>query len=161
MANSVYGVTDEYWDNLRRGNVSERYPYGNYRSTKSKTYASDTWADLVESEYEDYQQRFQPYERKLLSLADSEALLDEQLSRITANTKSRFNLAQQNVNMMNQRYGIQSTQRENNYNQTQMNAQRGLAISQAKNASRMAESDRRFGILSGAGATRQTAFDEG
>lgn len=153
---SIYGVTEDvrernYQDHINRAPLSPT----------SKTYASDTWARLVEEEYADYQQRFQPYETKLLSLADGEALLDEQLSRISASASARYRMAQQNSALMNERYGVTETARQQQYNQTQINAQRGLSISQAKNASRLAAEDRRMGILSGANYTRQSALGEG
>lgn len=129
------------------------------RSYGSDTYAQDTYADLVRAEYADYEQRFQPYEQKLMSLADSEVLLDQQLSKITASGASRYKQAAANSALMNQRYGVQSNDRQQSYNNTQLDAQRGLAISQAKNSSRLDSQDRRMGILSGSGATRQSALD--
>lgn len=140
------------------GALSEALNSGSdYISPNSKTYASDTWAQLIRSEYEDYEDRFQPYEQKLLSLADSEALLDEELSRISASSAQRFSMAKQNSALMNQKYGVQTTARQDNYNQTQMDAQRGLAIAQSKNNTRLADADRRVGILTGSSTTRQSA----
>jgi hypothetical protein len=142
------------------------YPRGYYnanptglptRSQNSDTYASDTYADLVRAQYED-SQRFKPYEQELMSLADSEALLNDQLSKITGNSTKRFAQAKTNSDMMNQRYGVINSLRQDNSNNTQLDAQRGLAISQAKNMSRLASEDRTLGVLSGAGVTRQNVM---
>jgi len=129
------------------------------RSYASDTYASDTYADLVRNEYSDYKTRFQPYEKTLMSLADSEAMLDAQLSKIGANSASRYKQAKQNSALKNERYGIQANGRQSNYNNTQMDAQRGLAVSNAKNMSRISAADRQMGILSGSSTSRQTLAD--
>jgi hypothetical protein len=134
--------------------VGAAYGEGN-RSYQSDTFASDTYADLVRKEYSD-SQRFKPYEQELMSLADGEELLNDQLSKITGNSSRRFAQAKKNTDMMNQRYGVTNSQRQNNSNNTQLDAQRGLAISQAKNMSRLASEDRTLGVLSGAGVTRQS-----
>lgn len=129
------------------------------RNYGSKTYAQDTYADLINAEYDDYQARFQPYEQKLMSLADSEALLDDQLSRISSNSSAKYKQAAANSALMNQKYGVQTNAREQNYNATQMDGQRGLAIAQAKNSSRLDAEDRQMGILSGSSITRQSALN--
>ena len=128
---------------------------GNFRYG-SDDYASNTYAQVIRAEYGDYKSRFQPYEKKLMALADSEQLLDDQLSKITANGSKRYKQAQASSAIMDQRYNTQTTQRQQNYSNTQSDSQRGLAISQAKNMSRLASEDRRVGILSGAGSSRQT-----
>jgi hypothetical protein len=146
--------------------MPSRYPRGGYpnptglpttRNQNSDTFASDTYADLVRAQYED-SQRFKPYEKELMSLADSETLLNEQLSKITGNSTKRFTQAKTNSDMMNQRYGVINSLRQDNSNNTQLDAQRGLAISQAKNMSRLASEDRTLGVLSGAGVTRQNVM---
>lgn len=131
------------------------------RNTNSDTFASDTFADITRAEYADYKDRFQPYEKRLMSLAESEELLDAQLSRITATSKKRFEQSKANSALMNERYGVQQNSQQQNYSNTMNDASRGLAISQAKNMSRLAATDRKVGILSGAGSTRQLANQEG
>jgi hypothetical protein len=155
-------------DDLKRFIRIGGYPYGPQnqinpmsRNPNSDTYASDTFADITRAEYADYQDRFQPYEKRLMSLAQSEELLDDQLSRITATSKKRFDQSRVNSALMNERYGAQTTQRQQNYSNTMNDASRGLAISQAKNMSRLAAADRNTGILSGAGSTRQLANQKG
>jgi hypothetical protein len=145
------------------GRDNEWFPQSNNlnaprrRNYNSDTFASDTYADLVRTEYEE-SKRFKPYEQELMSLADGEALLNDQLSKITGASTRKFAQAKTNSEMMNQRYGVTSSQRQDNSNNTQLDAQRGLAISQAKNMSRLASEDRKLGVLSGAGVTRQNAM---
>lgn len=128
----------------------------NNRSYLSDTYATDTLADLQRAEYQDYKTRFQPYERKLMSLADSEQLLDAQLSKISQTSAARFQQSAINTQMRDQRYGAVRSNRVQNATETQRGAQQGLAISQAKNMSRLASDERQMGILSGSN-TRQLA----
>lgn len=138
------------------GNPVRTGPYGMpYRSQNSDTYATDTYADLTRAEYADYKKRFQPFENQLMSLADSEAMLDEQLSKISANGVSRYKKSQANSALNNQRYGIQSNARETNYSNTKLDSRRGLDIAQAKNMSRLQSEDSKSNILTGAGSTRQ------
>lgn len=155
-------------DNLKEFYRNHSYQFGGGssinprpRNPNSDTYASDTFADITRAEYADYEQRFQPYEKRLMSLAQSEELLDEQLSRITATSKKRFDQSRVNSALMNERFGAQTTQRQQNYSNTMNDASRGLAISQSKNMSRLAATDRQTGILSGAGSTRQLANQKG
>jgi hypothetical protein len=153
---------DETRDFLRNGRYSPQSPYmPGQRNPNSDSYAADTFADITRSEYADYKQRFQPYEQKLMSLAQSEELLDEQLSRISATSKRRFDQSKVNSALMNDRYGVQQNERQSNYSNTMSGASQGLAISQAKNMSRLAATDRKTGILSGAGSTRQLANQQG
>tara|TARA_R110002049_G_scaffold127881_1_gene285032 strand:- start:528 stop:1013 length:486 start_codon:yes stop_codon:yes gene_type:complete len=151
---------DFQWEMQNRGQTSSAYMPGT-RNPNSDTYAADTFADITRAEYRDYKDRFQPYEQKLMSLAQSEELLDEQLSRITATSKRRFDQSKANSALMNQRYGVQQNDEQRNYSNTMTDASRGLAISQAKNMSRLAATDRKTGILSGAGSTRQLANQQG
>lgn len=148
-------------DGYRRDLYAANNAYPRARSQSSDTYASDTLADIQRAEYADYKTRFQPHEKKLMSLADSETLLDEQLSRISATSKRRFQQANTNSALMNQRYGVRANERQKNYNQTMSGAEQGLAISQAKNMSRLSAADRSTGILSGAGSTRELANQQG
>ena len=133
----------------------------NYPSYYSDDFASDTYAALTKYEYQDYRDRFKPNEQRLMSLADSEELLDQQLAKISSSSTARFSQAKKNSAMMNQRYGVQSNERQDNYNNTQLDAQKGLAISQAKNMSRLASKDRQMGILSGSSSSRQYLNESG
>lgn len=160
-ANTIQGMRD----NMEWGLDNRNQPNSAYmprsRNSNSDTYAADTFADITRAEYQDYKDRFQPYETKLMGLAQSEALLDEQLSRITTTSKRRFDQSKANSALMNQRYGVQQNDEQRNYSNTMTDASRGLAISQAKNMSRLAATDRKTGILSGAGSTRQLANQQG
>jgi hypothetical protein len=153
------GVIGKAMNGLYEQNYSRANP--GWINPNDDEYASKTFARVVRSEYSDYKQRFQPYERKLMSLADSEQLLDEQLSRISATSKQRFDQSKANSAMMNKRYGVQQSAEQKNYSDTMSDASRGLAISQAKNMSRLAATDRNMGVLSGAGSTRQLATQKG
>lgn len=127
------------------------------RNYNSDTFATDTFADLQRAEYADYKARFRPQEKKLMSLAEGEELLDAQLSRISQSSTNRFKQSAINTQMQDQRYGVQRTGRVKNATDTQRGLQKGLAISQSKNMSRLAADERQMGILSGNSNTRQLA----
>ncbi|MFC6441031.1 hypothetical protein [Bowmanella sp. JS7-9] len=127
------------------------------RQTFGKHYASDTYAALIGNEYKDYWERFQPYEQRLMQLSDSTELLDAQLSRITANSARQFNQARANSALMNQKYGIQMTDRMQQTNDTRMAGQYGLTVANSKNMSRLAAKDRNMGILTGSNGRQAVA----
>ena len=124
-------------------------------------YASKTYANLIRSEYGDYQQRFQPYEQRLMDYASSRDLLDQQLSRISANVNNAYN--NQNLsagNIMSQRYGLSRTAQEQQSNARQTGLQRALSTAHAKNNTRQADYDQRMGIITGSNNARSLATND-
>jgi hypothetical protein len=131
------------------------------RQLSSDTYASDTFADIIRGEYADYEQRFQPYETKLLSLAENTQLLDEQLGRITTNINNSYSNPQRSMgNVMKGRYGVQNNAQERQSMNRDTNINKALSTAHAKNNTRVMNGDRQMGLVTGtSGNTRQSAVN--
>lgn len=127
-----------------------------YISPQSKDYASRTYANIIRGEYADYLNRFQPYELRMMDLAQSSELLDQQLARITTNVDHAFgnqNLKDASLNM--QRYGVNQNEAQQNRQARETDINRAMAIAHAKNNTRVAAEDRKFGLITGGSGQRQ------
>lgn len=138
---------EDYYNSLNM------YPYVN---PNSKDYASQTYANIIRGEYADYVNRFQPYETRMMSLAESSELLDQQLSRITTNIDHAFgsqNLQDSALSM--QRFGVHQNEAQRNKQARETDINRAMSIAHAKNNTRVAASDRQFGLMTGGSGQRQ------
>ena len=123
-------------------------------------YASKTYANIIRGEYRDYQNRFQPYEDRLMSLADSRELLDQQLSRITTNVNASFKNSHLGASsLMQQRYGVANSNQMQAKNAKQTEINRAMSIAHAKNNTRVANADRQMGIVTGSNTARNNAMN--
>lgn len=121
-----------------------------------KHFASKTYANLINEQYADYRERFLPYEQRLMSLADSTQLLDEQLSRVTTNVNQSYDNIGQQQAIMNQRYGLSQSADQQKSQARNTDINRALSMAHAKNNTRVAVSDMQTGILTGASAGQQS-----
>jgi hypothetical protein len=112
-------------------------------------YASDTFANLTRQQYADWQQRFQPQQEKLMSLATDNSLLNAQLDRTAGNAANAVSSAQDSYHAQMSRMGI-STPLNTNDNSNNLNT--SLAVAAAKNGTRTAAEERQLSILAGNGA---------
>ncbi|WP_017445795.1 hypothetical protein [Gayadomonas joobiniege] len=112
-------------------------------------YASKTQAELVKAEYADYVNRYQPYEKQLLGLANGTELLDKQLSRISASAKKSQSSRAMSQALRNSRLGVSTGVLQSQSQQRQNQLASGLALAQAKNNTRVATSDLQDSILTG------------
>lgn len=112
-------------------------------------YASDTFANLTRQQYADWQQRFQPQQEKLMSLATDNSLLNAQLDRTAGNAANAVSSAQDSYHSQMSRMGI-STPLNTNDNSNNLNT--SLAVAAAKNGTRTAAEERQLSILAGSGA---------
>jgi len=126
-----------------------------YFNENSKTYAQDTYAQLIKNQYSDYRDRFMPYEKRLMSLSDSTKLLDEQLGRITTNVNKSYDAIGQQQNIMNQRFGLTQSVAQQKSNSRSTDINRALSMANAKNNTRIAAYDTQNNILTGASAPQQ------
>jgi hypothetical protein len=132
----------------------------NYVSTSDSEYASKTYANIIRSQYEDYQERFQPYENRLMDLAQSRELLDDQLSRITANVSASYDNPQNSAgNLAMQRYGVSMNAQEQAKSTRQNEMSKALALADAKNNTRIANADQQDAIVTGTTSARALALD--
>lgn len=157
--NQGYGLEgsgNSAFGNMFGGMIGElRYRNSGQISPNDKEYASKTYAQIIEQEYADYQKRFQPYEQRLMSLADSRELLDQQLGRITTNINKSYANPQYNAGaLQQQRYGITQSAQSSNQSNRQNDMNRALSTAHAKNNTRVADGDRRFDMVTGADSQR-------
>ncbi len=145
------------WSKSTPHNGPERDPYTGtelYRPASfgenNKKYASETAAELAKLEYSDYRIRFEPEEERLLELSKGRELLDQQLSRITANSKSRR--ASRQTQLEQSRFGVLTSDKQQASNTRQDAISSGLSIAHAKNNSRIHASDQQMGVLTGGSA---------
>lgn len=118
-------------------------------------YAAKTYAQIVRGQYNDYVNRFRPYEDRLMSLADSRELLDQQLGRITTNINNSYENPQFNAGrLQQQRYGISQSAQSKEQNGRQNNLNQALSVAHARNNTRVADGDRRFNMVTGADGQR-------
>ena len=115
--------------------------------------ASDTYANLIRSQYADYKQRYLPQQEKLMSLATDNSLMNAQLQRTSENTQNAINSANQAQNNQMARMGV-ATQTNTNDNSSSLSS--ALAQASAKNGTRSAAEERNLSILAGNSARSYT-----
>lgn len=132
----------------------QRYGLGGI-SLNDDEYASKTYAQIIRSQYDDYVNRFQPYEERMMDLAQSRELLDEQLSRITANINSSYANPQFSAGALtSQRYGVQQSADERAFSTKQRSMDKALATANAKNNTRLANADMQQNMITGGSSVR-------
>jgi len=136
-----------------------RYNLGGI-SQSDDEYASKTYAQIIRSQYEDYVSRFQPYEARMMDLAQSRELLNDQLSRISANINSSFSNPQFSAGALTtQRYGIRQNADESAFSTKQRGMDRALATAHAKNNTRLANADMQQNMVTGGSSVRGLTTD--
>lgn len=132
--------------------MSWGYGVGDYSGDRSAEY---TYRDLYRAQWEDYKKRFLPYQEELIDAATSTAMLDEQLSRISATTSRSKKLSQEAAQIARSRYGMEQTaQQEQSFN-SNMNLTSALGQANAENNARSAAYDRYQAAMTGGGIRPQ------
>lgn len=130
-------------------------------SQRDDEYASKTYAQIIRSQYQDYLNRFSPYEDRMMDLAQSRELLNDQLSRITANINSSFSNPQFSAGALTtQRYGIQRSADERAFTTKQRGMDKALATARAKNNTRLANADMQQNMVTGGSSVRGLISDQ-
>ncbi|HBZ9867368.1 TPA: hypothetical protein MND73_004298 [Salmonella enterica subsp. houtenae] len=109
-------------------------------------YASDTYAQLIHEQYDDWLSRYYPKQKDLISLATNNQLMNQQLARTDGIASGSLQSAQLGLSNQMARMGVQ--QRVNPQDNTQ-GLRNVLAVAGAKNGIREAEQDRQLNILTG------------
>ncbi len=124
--------------------------YGaNGGGTGDKHYASDTYAQLIREQYNDWLTRYFPKQERLMELGTNNELMNEQLGRTDGIATQSLRSAQQGLNNQMARYG---TIRPQNPQDNTLGLRSALAIAGAKNGIREAQQDRQMNILTGGAA---------
>ncbi|ECD9469700.1 hypothetical protein CM24_002908 [Salmonella enterica subsp. enterica] len=117
--------------------------------TGDKHYASDTYAQLIREQYNDWLTRYFPKQERLMELGTNNELMNEQLGRTDGIATQSLRSAQQGLNNQMARYG---TIRPQNPQDNTLGLRSALAIAGAKNGIREAQQDRQMNILTGGAA---------
>ncbi|HEN3614745.1 TPA: hypothetical protein U5E40_004073 [Yersinia enterocolitica] len=112
--------------------------------------ASDTYANLIRDQYNDWLTRFYPKQKELMGLATSGELMNQQLTRVSDSSASSLRSAQLGTQNQLARYGTTQTA---NPNDNSLGLRSALATAGAKNGIREAEQDRQMNILTGGSAS--------
>ncbi|HCM1919307.1 TPA: hypothetical protein N3A33_005408, partial [Salmonella enterica subsp. salamae serovar 28:r:e,n,z15] len=107
-------------------------------------FASDTYAQLIREQYNDWLARYFPKQEQLMNLGTDNQLMNAQLARTDGIATQSLRSAQTGLNNQMARMGVQ--QRLNPQDNTQ-GLRSALAIAGAKNGIREAQQDRQMNIL--------------
>ncbi len=116
-------------------------------------------ADLTRKQWEDFKTRYLPEQDKLIGLATSDQLLNEQMDRNEKNINTSFDTAKKNESMRMGRYGLtpdNSTQDNNNNNLL-----KNLTTASVNNETRSAVDELQTKIMTGQGGTPRSLADIG
>jgi basic membrane lipoprotein Med (substrate-binding protein (PBP1-ABC) superfamily) len=116
-------------------------------------------ADLTREQWSNFQTRYLPTQNTLLSLANSDQLLTEQLDRNKVNIESSFETAKQGESIRMGRFGLtpeDSTQGSNN-----KNLLKNLTKASVNNETRSAVDDLQNKIITGQGGAPKSLADIG
>lgn len=117
-----------------------------------------TMSEITRQQYDDYQRRFLPYEQRLLSLASSDELLQNQLGRNVETVGQAFRTAEQSEAMQNQRFGLSDSSTGQQKRNTGL--EQALTLASAQNETRQAVGDIKSGILTGAITNPKKALED-
>lgn len=159
--NGAYISNDQVNEWGRLVDESRNFTVDSTPNYNSKDFASKTYANLINEQYDDYRTRFLPYEQRLMSLADSSQMLDEQLGRLTTNIDKNYDSLGQQQQIMNQRYGLTQSASQVQSQDRNTNINKALATAHGENNTRLANSDMQNGILTGASSAQQNFKDMG
>ncbi|EAW1164267.1 hypothetical protein EO50_20435 [Salmonella enterica] len=115
----------------------------------NKHYASDTFAQLIREQYDDWLNRYYPKQERLMELGTNNELMNAQLGRTDGIAANSLRSAQLGMNNQMARYG---TIRAQNPQDNTLGLRSALAIAGAKNGIREAQQDRQMNILTGGAA---------
>lgn len=120
---------------------------------------ANTQADLTRQQWEGFKTRYLPVQDELLTLANSDQLVTEQLDRNKFNVDNSFSLAKQGEDIRMGRYGLtpeNSTQSKNN-----TGLLKSLTTASVNNETRGAAEDLQTKIITGQGGAPSTLADIG
>ncbi|WP_045405398.1 hypothetical protein [Vibrio jasicida] len=122
------------------------YGVGNYTGSHA---AEQTYTDLYRAMYEDWKNRFEPYQQVLMDAATSTEMLDEQLSRISATTERTKMQASQTAEMNRNRLGLQQSATQKAASDNRMGISAALGDINAKNSAREAAYENYQSVMTG------------
>ncbi len=135
--------------------VGLQYPTG--RDPASKTFASDTWADISRLQWEDYDKRFIPQEDQLIGMMtyNNPELVGESVAKSSSAAGKGFDMASRMTDQHRARYGMAMSRGEAQHRQRTNQGQRTAAVVGAENQARqrLQERNREIALGMSNGAT--------
>lgn len=121
--------------------------------------ASDTYANITRSQYDDWLTRFYPKQLELMQYATDGTLMNQQLARADANTQQSLNNAVVGAANQQARYGATNTASESADNG--LGLKTALASAGSKNGIRDAQQEREMNILTGGSSSLRDMMNIG
>ncbi len=115
----------------------------------SSHYASDTYAQLIREQYDDWLNRYYPKQQQLMQLGTNNQLMNAQLARTDGIAANSLRSAQLGTQNQMARYGLSRT---TNPQDNTAGLRSALAVAGADNGIRQAEQERQMNILTGGAA---------
>lgn len=152
--NAVGEVSLDTENNLDESSVVANQP----TQIRTESY-QDTMADLTRAQWEDFQTRYLPVQNDLLSLANNDQLITEQLDRNKINVEKSFSLADQGEAIRMGRYGL--TPENSQQSKNNSNLLKSLTTASVNNETRSSVDDLQNKIITGQGGAPKTLADIG
>lgn len=133
--------------------ITDNYGIGDYSGSKRE--AEYTYRDMYKAQWQDYKNRFLPYQDKLIDAVTSRDMLDEQLSRISATSDRSKKLSAETAMITRSRYGMEQTAQQQQSFNSNSNLNSALGLANAENNARSSAYDRYQSAMTGAGIRPQ------
>ncbi|HIF6165149.1 MULTISPECIES: hypothetical protein [Vibrio harveyi group] len=118
----------------------------------------DTMAALSRQQWEDYINRFQPVEDKLIELATSNELIDNQIERNQEIAAKNLTQANQQASSSMAKFGLSDRRTAQQKSNLEMN--NALSLASMNNNSREAVADLQRGIMTGAASGSKSMINQ-
>ncbi|HDM8192342.1 TPA: hypothetical protein P0E30_003775 [Vibrio harveyi] len=130
---------------------------GDYRVNPNSSYQS-IMEQLTRQQYEDYLNRFQGTEDRLVDLSMSDELLNNQLERNQGIAEKNLNQAEQSAANAQAKFGLSDRRTMQQKRNLKMN--NALSLATANNDTRSAVKDLQLGLMSGASNGRRDSINK-
>jgi len=135
---------------------SNKYDYNNMPNFSGKNKAEDSRAWLARAEWADYQNRFAPYEKKLLNEVSQDSAnreMYQRLGQINADTNKSYRSFAGAEQRSNQRYGVSKGRNEAISDTRNMGINKALSKVDAINRTSANIAERNTNIIGGTGSS--------
>jgi len=146
----------QYYSRNNNSSTSSKYDYNNMPNFSGDNKAEDSRAWLARAEWADYQNRFAPYEQKLLSEVSQENAnreMYQRLGQINADTNNSYRSFAGAERRSNQRYGVGKGYNEAVSDNRNMGINKTLSKVDAINRTSANIAERNTNIIGGTGSS--------
>ena len=143
---------------INEENIEDMQPSAEYGAIRNDSY-QNAMADLTREQWNNFQTRYLPTQNSLLSLANSDQLLTEQLDRNKVNIENSFETAKQSESIRMGRFGL--TPDDSKQGSNNNNLLKNLTKASVNNETRSAVDDLQNKIITGQGGAPKSLADIG